>query len=98
MSVERFGGKTAFVLFSAVLMSACSPQASTAVPPVSAAGAMSPVMAAAPPATQLVQGLPDFTALVERYGPAVVNVQVAERPSATQGRNDPRGIDPNDPF
>jgi S1-C subfamily serine protease len=26
----------------------------------------------------MVTGLPDFTTLVERYGPAVVNVQVTE--------------------
>ena len=97
MSVERFGGKAAFILLSAVLLSACSPPASTAVPPVQAA-APPPAMAAAPAATPLVQGLPDFTALVDRYGPAVVNVQVTERRETTAGRGAPRGVDPNDPF
>ncbi len=47
----------------------------------------------------LVQGLPDFTRLVDRYGPAVVNVQVSEaRATPAQGRGAPRGLDPNDPF
>jgi len=96
MSVERFGGKAAFLLLGAALISACSPPASTAVPPPSSAAL--PVAAAAAPAQPLVQGLPDFTALVDRYGPAVVNVQVTERRDSTAGRANPRGVDPNDPF
>ncbi|HEY6355182.1 MAG TPA: trypsin-like peptidase domain-containing protein, partial [Burkholderiaceae bacterium] len=41
-----------------------------------------------------VAGLPDFTSLVEKYGPAVVNVEVLEksRPGGAQG------LSPNDPF
>ena len=31
----------------------------------------------APPATPLASGLPDFRPLVQRYGPAVVNVSVS---------------------
>jgi|HigsolmetaAR202D_1030399.scaffolds.fasta_scaffold00949_8 serine protease Do len=49
--------------------------------------------AAAP--ERLVTGLPDFTALVERYGPAVVNVTVVERSQTTA--NIPR-FAPDDPF
>jgi len=43
----------------------------------------------------LVRGLPDFTQLVERYGPAVVNVEVLEKVPPTQGL---QGLPPNDPF
>ncbi len=38
--------------------------------------------------------MPDFSALVERYGPAVVNVEVVERPQST-GRG---GLDADDPL
>jgi serine protease Do len=38
--------------------------------------------------------MPDFSALVERYGPAVVNVEVVERPQAA-GRG---GLDADDPL
>ena len=46
--------------------------------------------------------LPDFADLVERTGPAVVNIRTTER--AREGRNGgavpqmPEGIDENDPF
>jgi serine protease Do len=36
--------------------------------------------------------MPDFSALVEKYGPAVVNVEVVERPQTT-GRGDPEEAD-----
>jgi serine protease Do len=82
MSVDRCKGKFFLAVLSGVVLSACSPSASTAVPPVFAAQPPT----AAPPATAapvapLVSGLPDFTALVERYGPAVVNVKVNQRPA-----------------
>jgi serine protease Do len=41
-----------------------------------------------------IRGLPDFSPLVEKYGPAVVNVEVVEK--AQQG--DQEGISPDDPF
>jgi serine protease Do len=43
--------------------------------------------------------LPDFTTLVKRFGPAVVNIQVIEKAQGDQGQggdNDPFG--PNSPF
>ncbi len=43
----------------------------------------------------LVRGLPDFSTLVDRYGPAVVNVEVLEK--AQSGSGIP-GLSPNDPF
>lgn len=55
----------------------------------------SPALAQAGP-TPVVRGLPDFTVLVEKAGPAVVNIRTTER--AARG---PRGMPPldeNDPF
>ena len=95
MTVDRFGRKAVVALVVSSVLSACSPPASTAVPPVAAAAPTTNSAVSAP----LVQGLPDFTRLVDLYGPAVVNVQVSEaRATPTQGRGVPRGMDPNDPF
>lgn len=83
MSVDRCSGKFLLALVGGIALSACSPNASTAVPPVFAA-TPAPAPTAAPPPTAdpvapLVSGLPDFTALVDRYGPAVVNVKVNQK-------------------
>jgi serine protease Do len=43
----------------------------------------------------MVRALPDFSQLVDRYGPAVVNVEVTEKPQAGNGI---QGLSPNDPF
>jgi serine protease Do len=92
MSVKNSSGRLLLALVSGAVLSACSPSASTAVPPVEAGPNVLPMaaqaIAATPPAAAapvqpLVSGLPDFSALVERYGPAVVNVRVEARP---QGR------------
>jgi len=57
---------------------------------VLAASAAVPVAAQAPP------GLPDFTELVERVGPAVVNIRTLERARSAQGPdNSAPEIDPN---
>ncbi len=95
MTQERNGGKLLGVLLLGTMLSACSGPASTAVPGIQSAAAQP-----APPAsTPLVQGLPDFTALVERFGPAVVNVQVTEKRAEPQAaRGAPPGLSPNDPF
>jgi serine protease Do len=84
MSVERCSGKYFLAVLGTVVLGACSRSASTAMPPVHSAAAVSVAAAAAP----LVTGLPDFTALVEQFGPAVVNVQVTERaqPAVRRGR------------
>ena len=97
MSFDRCSGRIFLAVLGGLALSACSPNASTAVPPVTAAAA--PVIAAAPaPAgTPMVTGLPDFTALVDHYGPAVVNVQVTEgRPRNQRGSEGFGG--PQDPF
>jgi len=51
--------------------------------------------AAAPSTDAVARALPDFSALVERYGPAVVNVEVVEKAQASGAIP---GLSPNDPF
>ncbi len=62
-----------------------------------AVAAVDPAPRTAPgPADAVVQGLPDFTPLVDAYGPAVVNVStVARRQAADQGGPE---ISPDDPL
>ena len=47
----------------------------------------SPAALAAPVATPLVTGLPDFTDLIDKVGPAVVNIRTTEK--VKQGRSGP---------
>jgi serine protease Do len=101
MSLERCSGRFFLAALGGLVLSACSEQASTAVPPVqSAAPTRAVATAPAPVSAPLVTGLPDFTALVDHYGPAVVNVQVTEdRQRGQRGeRGGPEGMNPNDPF
>ncbi len=89
MSIQRSGSRFVLALVSGAALSACSPSASTAVPPVEtsslpvalpmAAQAVASPPGVAAPMEPMVTGLPDFTRLVEVYGPAVVNVRVTER-------------------
>ena len=77
MSLEHCSGKYLVAALSGLALAACSPNASTAASPQAAASTAAAAVTTAP----LVTGLPDFTALVQTYGPAVVNVQVtASRP------------------
>jgi serine protease Do len=48
-----------------------------------------------PAAEATARALPDFSPLVEKYGPAVVNVEVVEKAQPAGG---PQGLSPNDPF
>ena len=50
----------------------------------------------APAVETTVRALPDFSPLVEKYGPAVVNVEVVEKAQPSAGG--PQGLSPNDPF
>ena len=47
-----------------------------------------------PPAARATQPLPDFSSLVEQYGPAVVNVSVTQKVRAQEQS----GLDPDDPL
>ncbi|HEY4341660.1 MAG TPA: Do family serine endopeptidase [Steroidobacteraceae bacterium] len=62
---------------------------------VSLAQAAGPAARAAEPLPTVT--MPDFSALVERYGPAVVNVEVVERPQSA-GRGGPDADDPLNDF
>jgi len=65
------------------------------LPAVSMAQAPAPSRPAEPlPAITM----PDFSALVERYGPAVVNVEVVERPNANGRGGGPDADDPLNDF
>ncbi len=98
------------VLALAVALAACSRESSAqstharSAPPAATAGAAS-VPAGAPGVAQssepagssepIVRSLPDFSTLVEKYGPAVVNVEVVEKAQPGPGI---QGLSPNDPF
>ncbi|TAH42107.1 MAG: Do family serine endopeptidase [Betaproteobacteria bacterium] len=61
--------------------------------------AVAATMPAQPPATTNVVALPNFQSIVERYGPAVVNISVEGTVKTSARGNSPFGqIDPNDPF
>ncbi|MEY4762576.1 MAG: hypothetical protein RLZZ200_2432 [Pseudomonadota bacterium] len=93
MTTERNGGRLIGVLLAGVLMSACSGNTATAMNQAGTATAAAADQRTAP----VVAGLPDFSVLVERFGPAVVNVQVTEKQREVQARG-PQGMNPNDPF
>jgi serine protease Do len=88
------------VLAIAVALAACSRDLSVqsavaaAAPPGASAAETPPV--SAPVVDGAVRGLPDFSSLVDRYGPAVVNVEVLEKPQPSGGGV--QGLSPNDPF
>src|SRR6267154_499946 len=87
----------------AVALAACSrdlrAQSTRAEPPVGAkapAAAQAPGSVPASAAEPVLRALPDFSQLVDRYGPAVVNVEVVEKPQPSAGGL--QGLSPNDPF
>jgi serine protease Do len=92
------------VLAIAVALAACSKDLSAqsapgaaSIPPADsglASGAATRVSDPGTPVESVVRALPDFTQLVEKYGPAVVNVEVIEKAAEGGGR----GLSPNDPF
>jgi serine protease Do len=75
MSLEYCNGRYLWLALGALALSACSPADSQAA---QRAHAAVPAAAAAVTAAPLVTGLPDFTSLVQTYGPAVVNVEVTQ--------------------
>jgi serine protease Do len=73
----------------------------TAQAPIRIAQAQPEAATPAAPASPLVRGtLPDFTALVERFGPAVVNISVTGTIKTAGGPQVPDlpGFGPDDPF
>jgi len=96
--VAHWARVTVSVLAVGFSMTACSHDQATV-----ASGNVA-VPTAAPPTTTAAPmnpggALPDFTGLVERYGPAVVNVTVVEKSEPVSSRGGvPPGMSPNDPF
>jgi serine protease Do len=87
--------RVAGALLLSFFLAGCSPPASRA------AGVESATPPAGPSAgVPVAAALPDFSGLVERFGPAVVSVQVVERRTETQfgGGGGAPGLSPNDPF
>jgi serine protease Do len=103
MRVSRPAHRAVSVLCVSVALAACSgglsaqsprPQTHLAQASLPPAAAAAPV--AAPSAEGVLRALPDFSPLVEKYGPAVVNVEVVEK--AQQSNGGVPGLSPNDPF
>lgn len=68
------------------------PHANSSVP-----GAMAPPLTGGPNSPPLAATTLDFATIVDRYGPAVVNISVTTRRQRTSAQI-PQGIDPEDPF
>jgi serine protease Do len=83
LSAQSAGGATAAATAAATAPAGAAPPAPAAVP------------APSPAPEPAARALPDFSQLVDRYGPAVVNVEVTEKAPAGGG---PPGLSPNDPF
>jgi len=95
MSLHWTARRAALLFVTSAALCACSgssnAQPSTPAVPRTAAPASSSPEAGA------VTGLPDFSGLVEKYGPAVVNVDVAER-TQQAGPGGGSDSDSDDPF
>jgi serine protease Do len=80
------------------LFAACSQRSGAAAADAGAPDLIhTAVVTASPGATAAAsRGLPDFADLVSQVGPAVVNVQVVEKPA--QDQDDDQGGDQDDPF
>jgi len=96
LTTPNLAQRLAAVLAAAISLAACARDL-PAQAPKSAAAQPAPAAEAtpAPPADIPMRPLPDFTQLVERYGAAVVNVEVVEKP---RGAGNAPGLSPNDPF
>ncbi|HUI60012.1 MAG TPA: Do family serine endopeptidase [Steroidobacteraceae bacterium] len=86
------------VLCVCAALAACSGDLSAQAPrPQLQSGAVQGQPPVAAPAVEgMLRALPDFSPLVEKYGPAVVNVEVVEKAQPSLGG--PPGLSPNDPF
>jgi serine protease Do len=87
------------ILFLSIVLAACSgdlsAQSSHAPSQPQPAAQSSLPVATVAPVESMIRALPDFSPLVEKYGPAVVNVEVVEK---AQPANGLQGLSPNDPF
>jgi serine protease Do len=99
MTYESIVRRLAGIALAAALLTACTPQSSTAAPaPSSGSAAQTAPAPTVAPATPLVRGLPDFATLVEQVGPAVVNVTVLEKRQRNPLGGGGSPFSDNDPF
>jgi len=98
--ISRYIRVSVAALASGLALTACSGQVGADVLASGGQGNSSNTAATQQPTAAPVvanrAGLPDFTTLVERYGPAVVNIDVVGK--SQQVADFPGGISPNDPF
>jgi serine protease Do len=97
MSRRPFVRRSLAAVLSVLVFTACQPRASDAADvPLAAAGlaqiSTTPTAAVATPQGGVV--LPDFAALVQQHGPAVVNISTKGKRVRLSGP----GMSPNDPF
>ena len=95
MRVSRPAHRAVSVLCGSIVLVACSGGLNAQSPHPAQLAQAPPPVAQSPEG--LVRALPDFSPLVEKYGPAVVNVEVVEKQQASNG-GAPGGLSPNDPF
>jgi len=76
---SRVAGILAGVLFTGLGLVACSRTAERASGPVATAPAVTPLPVSPGTSAAAARGLPDFTDIVARNGPAVVNIAVLEK-------------------
>ena len=94
MRVSRPANRAVSVLCGSIVLVACS-GGLNAQAPAPAATVPAGTPAPTPNVEGVLRALPDFSPLVEKYGPAVVNVEVVEKPQQSNGVP---GLSPNDPF
>ncbi|HUA90418.1 MAG TPA: DegQ family serine endoprotease [Steroidobacteraceae bacterium] len=96
-ALQRIAALTAVVALAACSreLPAQSARAAAQATPAPQAPVAAPAADPATPADGVLRALPDFSSLVDRYGAAVVNVEVVQKP---QGGGGIQGLSPNDPF
>jgi serine protease Do len=94
MSFPHSAQRAGYVVLVSIALAACSGN-SSAQPPAAAAAPASQSVPTAPVTPATVNALPDFAPLVQKYGPAVVNVGVVQQVQTSGG---PGGLSPDDPL
>jgi serine protease Do len=96
MTFSSSARRAVSVLAFTLALAACSGDTNAQQPPPAAAAPTATSVPQAPVSTPLVSGLPNFAPLVEKVGPAVVNVDVVQ--AAAQGGGDPEASDELNEF
>src|SRR5258708_39922667 len=91
MSLQWSARRAALVFVTSIALAACSGSSSAQTAPQAAAPTRAAAEASPNAEAPLITTLPDFSPLVERYGPAVVNVEVVERAQQQSGSSESEG-------